>query len=159
MPLSLALGTETKARLPRRGILSFVCQFYAVPAHTLAFLFRAIENRRVNQTESFARGSVVLVTLNNPREKFWGAILDLTAAGLSMRGIDLNSFDDFANMLRSGEPVAASSVFFPMHRVERVELDARSGSIPSLRERFAAKTGCDPSLLLDTDAGPEGMPR
>jgi hypothetical protein len=29
-----------------------------------------------------------------------------------------------------------------MHRVERIELDARNGSIPSLAERFASKSGC-----------------
>ncbi len=89
----------------------------------------------------FARGAVVLVTLNSPREKFWGAILELTSAGLGVRGIDLNSFDDFARLVREGEPVAAGAVFFPMHRVERVELDTRNGSIPSLGERFAAKSG------------------
>jgi hypothetical protein len=96
----------------------------------------------------FDRGAIVLATLNNPREKFWGAILNLTPAGLSVRGIDLNSFDDFVQMIRSGEPVTPNAVFFPMHRVERLELDVHSGSIPSLCERFAAKTGRDAATVL-----------
>ena len=99
----------------------------------------------------FSRGAVVLVTLNNPREKFWGTILDLTPAGLAMRGIDLNSFEDFAGLVRDGEPVAASAVFFPMHRVERIELDARNGSIPSLAERFAAKSGRSASAIFQAE--------
>jgi hypothetical protein len=99
-------------------------------------------------TTIFSRGAVVLVTLNNPREKFWGAIMDLTPAGLAMRGIDLNSFEDFAGLVRDGEPAAASAVFFPMHRVERIELDARNGSIPSLSERFASKSGLDAAAVF-----------
>ena len=97
----------------------------------------------------FARGAVVLVTLNSPREKFWGAVLELTAAGLGVRGIDLTCFDDFARLVRDGEPAAASAVFFPMHRIERIELDTRNGNIPSLAERFAAKSGCDAAAILE----------
>lgn len=89
----------------------------------------------------FASGVVVLVTLNMPREKFWGAILDISPAGLSVRGLDLNSFDDFVGLVRSGEPASLGAVFFPMHRVERVEIDSRNGDIPSLQERFHSKTG------------------
>lgn len=88
----------------------------------------------------FAAGVVVLVTLNSPREKFWGAILDISPAGLSVRGLDLNSFDDFVRLVRAGEPASLGAVFFPMHRVERVEMDSRNGDIPSLQERFHSKT-------------------
>lgn len=97
----------------------------------------------------FARGAIVLVTLNSPREKFWGVVLELTTAGLGVRGIDLNSFDDFARLVRENEPVTAGAVFFPMHRIERIELDARNGSIPSLAERFASKSGRDAAEVLD----------
>jgi hypothetical protein len=89
----------------------------------------------------FGPGALVLVTLSNPREKFWGAILELTPAGLSIRGIDLNSFDDFAGQVKAGDPVTAGSVFFPMHRIERMDLDAPNGEFPSLEERFENKTG------------------
>jgi hypothetical protein len=88
----------------------------------------------------FAQGSVVLVTLNHPREKFWGAILAVSPAGVSIRGIDLNSFDDFGRQVLAGEGVAPHMVFFPMHRIERMEVDVRNGEIPSLSERFEAKT-------------------
>ena len=102
----------------------------------------------------FSPGVLVLVTLNNPREKFWGAILDVNPSGVSLRGIDLNSFDDFAGMVRGGEPVTASAVFFPMHRLERMETDVRNGDIPSLRERFEAKVGHELGAIFgDLHAG------
>ena len=98
----------------------------------------------------FASSVVVLVTLNSPREKFWGAILEISPAGLSVRGLDLNSFDDFVRLVRSGEPASLGAVFFPMHRVERVEIDAHNGDIPSLQERFHAKTERDFTELVGT---------
>lgn len=92
-------------------------------------------------TDPFIAGSIVIVTLNMPREKFWGALLALTPAGASLRGVDLNSIDDFARQVRAGDQVSANMVFFPMHRIERIELDARNGEIPSLQERFEMKAG------------------
>jgi len=86
-------------------------------------------------------GQIVLLTLNNPREKFWGALLSLTPAGVSLCGVDMQSLDDFTQLVKAGEPASASVVFFPMHRVQRMELDDRSGELPSLAEQFAAKTG------------------
>jgi hypothetical protein len=96
----------------------------------------------------FRPGAVVLVTLSNPREKFWGAILGLTAQGLSLSGIELGSFDDLVSMIKAGDPASFGVVFFPMHRIERVELDLPDGNIPSLSQRFAEKTGLDPATVL-----------
>ena len=90
---------------------------------------------------AFAPGAVVLVTLSSPREKFWGVLLGVSAAGISLRGLDLNSFEDFVHLVRAGEPATPAAVFFPMQRVERMEADEHSGDIPSLKERFQEKTG------------------
>src|SRR6266849_5569768 len=86
-------------------------------------------------------GQLVLVTLHNPREKFWGILLSLDPAGVSVRGVDLQSLDDFTQLVKSGEPATASVVFFPMHRVQRVEADGKNGELPSLADQFVAKTG------------------
>ena len=102
---------------------------------------------------SFGRGAVVLVTLREPREKFWGAVLDVSAAGVEMSGIGLAAFDDFTHQLRDGEQVTAAVVFFPMHRVERIELDIANGEIPSLRQKFLSVCGCSAeSVLLPQEA-------
>ena len=96
---------------------------------------------QASPSEPFAPGSIVLVTLNSPREKYLGALMAVSTAGVALRGIDLNSFEDFIRQVKAGEEVQAHAVFFPMHRIERMELDARSGEIPSLQERFEAKAG------------------
>ena len=101
-----------------------------------------------HQSSPFHPGALVIATLGNPREKFWGAILNLSAVGLSLRGVDLSSFDDFTTQIRDGEPFSAGVMFFPMHRVERLELDVPEGTLPSLAQRFAQKTGQDPAPIL-----------
>lgn len=96
----------------------------------------------------FRPGTMVLVTLGNPREKFWGAILSLNPEGLSICGVELASFDDLISLVKDGEPFSPGVVFVPMHRVERMEMDLPDGSIPSLSQRFADKTGLDPASVL-----------
>jgi hypothetical protein len=100
----------------------------------------------------FRPGTMVVTTLANPREKFWGAILSLSPEGLSLRGIELASFEDLVTMVKDGEPFSLGVVFFPMHRVERMELDLPDGNIPSLSQRFTAKTGLDPATLLRAES-------
>jgi len=96
----------------------------------------------------FHQGALVIATLGNPREKFWGAILHLSSEGVSLRGVDVASFDDLASQIKNGESFTSGVVFFPMHRVERMELDLPEGNILSLAQRFAEKTGQDPAPLL-----------
>jgi hypothetical protein len=87
--------------------------------------------------------SIVICTLNSPKEKIWGLLMSLNAAGISMRGIDINSFDDFVRQVVNQEEdiVGMASVFFPMHRVERIVSDEPSGTLPSLSDQFYKKVG------------------
>ena len=39
--------------------------------------------------------SIVVVSLHSPKEKVWGELLEMSVAGVSLRGIDLGAFDDF----------------------------------------------------------------
>jgi hypothetical protein len=96
----------------------------------------------------FHPGAVIIATLTGPREKFWGAILELSAEGLSLRGIDLGFFDEFVSQIKAGESFTSGVIFFPMHRVERLELDLPEGSIPSLAHRFVEQTGQDAADVL-----------
>jgi hypothetical protein len=96
----------------------------------------------------FVPGALVIATLSNPREKFWGMILALAPEGLSLSGAELASFEDLTVMVRDGEPFTPAVVFFPMHRIERVELDLADGNLPSLSQRFLTKTGLQPSDVL-----------
>ena len=105
-------------------------------------------------SDPFRPGTLVVVTLGNPREKLWGAILALGSAGVSLCGIELASFDDLVSLVKESETFSPGVMFFPMHRVERMEFDLPDGSIPSLAQRFTAKTGVDPAQLF-TRANPE----
>lgn len=106
------------------------------------------EAEGLKTTDPFYPGALVIVTLCNPREKFWGMVLALAPAGLSLSGIELASFEDLAIMVKEGEPFTPAVVFFPMHRVERIELDLPDGNLPSLSQRFFVKTGLQPSAAL-----------
>lgn len=84
--------------------------------------------------------SVVLVTLHTPREKIWGLLLDLNPAGITVCGIDLSAFEDWLSQLGTDEDMGLSTVFYPLHRVERLAMDQRMGKLPSLHDRFQQKT-------------------
>jgi hypothetical protein len=87
--------------------------------------------------------SIVVISLHSPREKLWGEIVSINSAGVTVRGIDLNSFEDFVSQVRhpEGERVGLPTVFFPMQRVERISLDEPSGSIPSMADLFERRVG------------------
>ena len=87
--------------------------------------------------------SIVVVSLHTPKEKVWGELLAINPSGITLRGIDLNSFDHFIRQINQpdGERMGLPTIFFPMNRVERISLDEPSGSIPSMNELFARKVG------------------
>jgi hypothetical protein len=88
--------------------------------------------------------SAVLVNLQNPREKVWGILLSIQTSGITLLGIDLNSFEDWSRTAAKGEQdMGLSTVFFPIHRVERVSKDETVGSVPALADTFEQRVGQD----------------
>jgi hypothetical protein len=87
--------------------------------------------------------SIVVISLHSPKEKLWGELLEITAAGVTLRGIDLSAFDDFIRQVRDpeGDTVGMPTLFFPMARVERIALDEARGAAPSMEEIFAMRIG------------------
>lgn len=87
--------------------------------------------------------SIVVVSLHSPKEKLWGELVDISNAGVTLRGIDLNAFDDFISQVLhpDGDRMGLPTLFFPMLRIERIALDEARGSIPSLAETFERKVG------------------
>ncbi|MFI5097245.1 MAG: hypothetical protein ACHQT6_04655, partial [Candidatus Acidiferrales bacterium] len=75
--------------------------------------------------------SIVIISLHSPKEKIWGILLDINTSGVTIRGIDLNSFDHFISQINQidAERVGLPTVFFPMMRIERISLDEPSGLI------------------------------
>ena len=68
--------------------------------------------------------SIVIVNLHSPRERFFGRLLDVATYGITVRGIDLNAFEDWmAHITRREESgVQPNTVFFPMKRKESREV-------------------------------------
>ena len=87
--------------------------------------------------------SIVVVSLHTPKEKVWGILLSMNPSGVTIRGIDLNSFDHFVRQVNEpeNERVGLPTIFFPMNRIERIALDEPSGAIPSMAEIFQRKIG------------------
>lgn len=93
--------------------------------------------------EGFDNSSLVIVNLVNPKEKFFGVLAGLSPAGITLRAINLDSFDDWLRQIAKGdEPnLDLITMFVPLFRVERVFLDEPSGSIKSFAQRFEEVVG------------------
>jgi hypothetical protein len=96
----------------------------------------------VRQSKGIEAGVAVVIVLHSPREKVWGVLGEISAAGVILRGIDLNAFDDWTSAVAHDEPfMGLNDMFLPMWRVERLTLDENSGGVPSLAEQFEQRTG------------------
>ena len=97
--------------------------------------------------------NIVIVSLISPKEKLWGQLLLLEAKGVTVRGVQIDAFDDFIRQVIQQEETAVglNTIFFPMHRVERISVDEPSGSVPSLSQRFHAKVGLTIQEYLGID--------
>jgi len=105
-----------------------------------------------NSGKGIIPGAPVVVNLHTPREKLWGVLRELNSAGVFVRGIDLNTFEDWVQMIVRGERnMGLTHVFLPMWRVERVALDESVDDIPSLAAQFYARVGLTVDEYLDGD--------
>ena len=93
--------------------------------------------------ERAAPGAVVLVTLTNPAEKVWGILLELRPEGINMSASPLNAVEGLIEQARQRETLDLPmlSVFYPMHRVERIDRDDQEGSLSSFYRRFRESVG------------------
>ena len=114
-------------------------------------------------TMPFHAGDLVVVVLQAPRERIWGRILGLDAAGIALRGLDLTPWEGVLALVRAGESdqVALGTRFLPMHRVEAMYLDEPSSGAPSLADVFRNRTGQDARAFLadPLPSGPQTHPR
>jgi hypothetical protein len=87
-------------------------------------------------------GKPVLLVLHSPREKCLGILDEISGAGVFLRGLDLDAFDDWLSSVTNNEPFGGpTSLFFPMWRVERLSLDEGAFGVPSLVEQAEKRTG------------------
>lgn len=90
--------------------------------------------------------------LHTPREKYWGLLDEINGAGVFLRGLDLNSFDEWIRSVIHKEPfIGLGSLFFPMWRVERVAKDESVGDLMSLSAQAEQRTGLSLDELMNDD--------
>ena len=110
----------------------------------------------------FSPNTPVLIVLHSPREKYWGLLDEINGAGVFLRGLDLNSFDEWIRSVIHKEPfIGVGAMFFPMWRVERVAKDESVGGVMSLCAQAEQRTGLSLDELMNdtgrsvgTDDGP-----
>jgi len=110
----------------------------------------------MSQEQKFmGRGTPVLLVLHSPREKCWGLLDEISAAGVFLRGLDLQAFDEWVRAVVHGEPfIGFGSLFFPMWRVERIARDESAGGVPSLSAQVEQRTGRSLEELLKDEDSP-----
>jgi len=101
---------------------------------------------RIQESESMKieAGESVIVILHNPREKLFGILHEINAAGVYLRGIDLNYFDEWTQAIANGEQyLPMQDYFLPMWRIERLTRDEASPDLPSMTDQFSQRTGLE----------------
>jgi len=104
---------------------------------------------------------LVLLSCAAPREKFWGVLLALNPSGATLRGLSLDTFEDWLRERAGAGPASLGPVtlFIPARRIERIELDESVGTVEGLGERFARLVGRDPRAELLSGADDAEQPR
>jgi hypothetical protein len=92
---------------------------------------------------AFADGTAAVLYLNDPKEKIWGLVVSVSAAGVVLRGLRLDSFEDWMRQEARNEEELLGLVtsFYPLPRIERLEEDRSVGSVVSYSDRFGEAVG------------------
>ncbi|HNR14242.1 MAG TPA: hypothetical protein PLG17_06585 [Thermodesulfobacteriota bacterium] len=96
-------------------------------------------------------GSIIIINLQNPREKILGKLIGISSPGITVRGIDVDSFREWLNQYQHPDKdntIQPSTVFLPMHRVVSCYLDEKSGAAPSFSSQFHERSGKDLAQAL-----------
>jgi hypothetical protein len=88
-------------------------------------------------------GNIIILNLQDPREKIVGKLLAISPSGITIKGVDVNSFNDWMKQFTNKPStivISPSTVFFPMHRVVSCYLDENMGEVPSFSSQFKGRT-------------------
>lgn len=102
-------------------------------------------------------GAAVIVNLSAPSEKYWGILGEIGLSGVIIRGIGVQSFDDWTAQAARGEErtLDLATMFFPLYRIERIFLDEPVGEVESYAQRFFKRVGRPVEEYLGLSLGGE----
>jgi len=84
-----------------------------------------------------------VVSLHSPKERVWGELVEISNAGVTVRGYRFECLRRFRQpgvAFRKAKRIGLPTLFFPMLRIERIALDEVRGSIPSMADMFEKKS-------------------
>ena len=101
--------------------------------------------------------SLVILNLVNPKEKFWGLLLSLSQVGITVRGINLDAFEEWVRQVARKDELTLDLVtmFVPLFRVERLFLDETVGSVKAYSQFFTEMVGVAPAEFLLSSPDPK----
>ncbi len=106
-------------------------------------------------------GSIVIAHLVNPTEKLWGVLYSIDPSGVTLRGLNVDSFEDWIAQLRREESasIGLATMFIPLFRVQRIFLDEQVGSVEGYSQRFERRLGMKLETFLALDrSDPDEVP-
>ena len=96
-------------------------------------------------------GSIIVLNLQDPREKILGKLLAISPSGITVKGVDVNSFNDWMKQFTVKQTttiISPTTAFFPMHRVVSCYLDENMGDVPSFSSQFKGRTKKEIAKIL-----------
>jgi hypothetical protein len=105
--------------------------------------------------DGIEEGSLVILHCGNPREKMWGLLVRLDGVGVVVRGLDLNSVEDWLRQEKIGRErmIGPTTFFLPMNRVLRIDLDESTTAVDSYGDRYRTACGREVRDALLDDGG------
>ncbi|MDJ0839401.1 MAG: hypothetical protein QNK37_22975 [Acidobacteriota bacterium] len=94
-------------------------------------------------------GDFVNLYVIDPIEKIWGRLVRISDAGIVVRGFDVKLIESYRYQFQKEEPeVYPQTTFWPMRRVQKLDLDEAMGDIPSVIESLKRTTGLSADEIL-----------
>ena len=85
----------------------------------------------------------------------WGLLVRLDEVGVVIRGLDLDSVEDWLRQEKAGgeRMIGPTTFFLPMSRVLRIDLDESTTAINSYGDRYRTACGREVREALFDDGG------
>ena len=94
-------------------------------------------------------GDFVTLYLLDPMERYWGKLIGLSEAGVTLRCIDVKEIETFKYQFHKQEQVVfPQTTFYPMRRILKMDLDESIGEVPSVIEAICGVTSATPSEII-----------
>ena len=94
-------------------------------------------------------GQFILLHLTDPPERFWGRLVRIFEAGITIRAIGIDQIEVFKYQFKDEDRrVFPQTSFYPMRRVLKIDLDEAIDQIPSVIDAVKQTTGLDENQLM-----------